>query len=52
MPETKQGTCPWCEKHNQTLYFTTGVKDGRLWYDWICARCIITAMALKPMKEE
>lgn len=51
MPETKHGTCPWCEKHDQTLYFTTGTVDGRLWYDWICAKCIIAGMAVKPMKE-
>lgn len=39
MPETKTGTCPWCERHQQTLYFTIGICDGHLWTDWICARC-------------
>lgn len=39
MPETKEGTCPWCERHRQTLYFTVGQYDGKLWCDWICARC-------------
>jgi hypothetical protein len=51
MPETKHGKCPWCEKHNQTLYFTTGVIDGRLWYDWICGKCISTLMSWE-LKEE
>ena len=40
MPETKQGTCPWCERHDQTLFFATGCSNGRVWYDWVCARCL------------
>lgn len=43
MPETKQGTCPWCERHDQTLFFTVGQHDGSLWYDWICGECLKVA---------
>lgn len=39
MPESKVGKCPWCERHNVQLYVTYGVVDGKLWIDWICARC-------------
>lgn len=38
-PEPKQGKCEWCERHNQTLYWTIGVTDGELWSVWICEKC-------------
>lgn len=40
MPVTKHGTCPWCEKHDRTLYFVCGIEDGRLWGEYICADCM------------
>ena len=43
MPETKQGTCPCCERHDLTLFFTVGQHDGGLWYDWICGECLKVA---------
>ena len=47
MPETKFGKCPWCERHDQVLYFALGAYDGKLWTDWICARCLNAARQLK-----
>lgn len=43
MPETKQGTCPWCERHDRTLFFTVGQHDGGLWFGWICGECLKVA---------
>ena len=40
MPVTKHGTCPWCGKHDQTLYFTCGFFECRLWTEYICADCM------------
>lgn len=37
--EPKQGTCKWCERHDQTLYLTIGIDDGELWKEWLCAKC-------------
>ena len=34
------GKCPWCERHNQTLFFCTGIFDNRIWVDYICERCL------------
>ena len=47
MPETKFGKCPWCERHDQVLYFALGAYDGKLWTDWICARCLNAARQLR-----
>ena len=52
MPETKQGTCPWCGTHDKTLFFTTGVNEGRLWCDWICAHCLQAASEIADLKAE
>ena len=38
--ETKFGKCPWCERHDQALYFCTGIHDGQIWVDYICQRCL------------
>lgn len=38
MPVTKEGICPWCDSR-ATLYIAMGLVDGRLWIDWICAKC-------------
>lgn len=38
--EKRFGRCPWCERHNQRLFFCTGIHDGKLWADWICGRCL------------
>lgn len=38
--ETKFGTCPWCGKHNQVLYFAIGQYDNRIWCGWICNNCL------------
>ena len=38
--DTKFGKCPWCERHEQVLYFCTGIHDGQIWCDWICRRCL------------
>lgn len=51
MPETEQGTCPWCERHDQTLFFAIGCRNGRLWYDWVCARCLSTVNELNQEVE-
>ena len=37
---TKFGKCSWCERHNQMLYFCTGIHDGQIWVDYICGRCL------------
>ena len=52
MPETKIGTCAWCERHQQTLFFTVGFDcEIGFWTDWICARCRQIARALRvPVK--
>jgi len=39
MMPTKEGKCPWCERHNQTLYLSVGVQNGVLWTQWICDSC-------------
>ena len=39
MVQTKVGKCPWCERHNVTLFFTYGLVDGKLWTEWVCAEC-------------
>jgi len=38
--DTKFGKCPWCERHDQVLYFCTGIHDGQIWVDYICGRCL------------
>lgn len=38
--DTKFGKCPWCERHEQVLYFCTGIHEGRIWCDYICGRCL------------
>jgi hypothetical protein len=50
MPDTRIGKCPWCERHNQTLYLTTGViyETGELWIEWVCAEC---RQACRKLKE-
>lgn len=35
----KQGTCKWCERHNQTLYLTIGIDYSEMWTEWLCAKC-------------
>ena len=53
MPETKFGKCPWCERHNQTLYFAAGSYDGgRLWFGYICGRCLNVARIITGIGEE
>lgn len=48
MPETRTGTCPWCGRHNVTLFLTTGISaEEGLWADWICHRC--RAAAIHPI---
>lgn len=48
MPETRTGTCPWCGRHNVTLFLTTGISaEEGLWADWICHRC--RAAAIYPI---
>ena len=39
MLDAREGTCAWCGRHNQTLYFFIWCFDGRLFMDWICGRC-------------
>ena len=36
---TRTGTCSWCGKHNQTLFFIVWIFDGQLFTDWVCSRC-------------
>lgn len=38
-PDTRIGTCAWCERHNQTLFFIVWAFDGRIFTDWVCIRC-------------
>ena len=38
-PDTRKGTCAWCERHGVTLYFIVWCFDGRLFTDWACERC-------------
>lgn len=38
-PDTREGTCEWCGKHNQTLYFIIWCFDGRIFTDWVCVMC-------------
>ena len=40
MADAKVGKCPWCERHDQALYFCTGIHEGRIWVDYICRRCL------------
>ena len=47
MPLTKIGKCPWCERHNVTLFFSSGIVDGELWTNWICAKCRQAARSLR-----
>lgn len=46
MPDTKYGTCPWCERENQRLQFVIAHyhdQMDRIWADWICADCLFAA---------
>ena len=38
-PDTREGTCAWCGKHDQTLYFIVWTCDGRIFTDWVCIWC-------------
>ena len=49
MPTTRIGKCPWCERHKQTLFLISGVVDGDLWIEWVCAECIQACRKLKEM---
>ena len=40
MMADKVGTCAWCERHNQQLFFMTYVFDGRFLSDWVCGYCL------------
>lgn len=39
MTDTREGTCSWCGRHNQTLYFVVWAFDGGIYTDWVCGRC-------------
>lgn len=52
MPDTKFGKCPWCERHEQMLYFAIGAHDGKLWCDYICMQCLNTARKLLKLPED
>lgn len=51
MPETKIGKCRWCERDYQVLYFAMGQYDGKVWCDWICAKCLNAARELKTKRK-
>ena len=38
-PDTRDGTCQWCGKHNQTLHFIVWISENRIVTDWVCDRC-------------
>ena len=38
-PDTREGTCAWCERHNQTLFFIVWIFEERICMDWVCERC-------------
>ena len=38
-PDTREGTCAWCGKHGETLYFIVWCFDGRIFAEWVCTRC-------------
>lgn len=50
MPLTRFGTCPWCERHKQTLFFTVGTDDGELWFEYVCARCLAVCRGIVEEK--
>ena len=52
MSDTKFGKCPWCERHEQMLYFAIGAHDGKLWCDYICAKCLNAAREWQGMPGE
>ena len=56
MPTTKEGPCPWCGRHGQTLYLASGVwhEGGNVefWTAWICEKCIEVARNLRPQEEK
>lgn len=39
MQDTRTGTCAWCGKHNETLFFFIWCFDGHLFTDWVCEKC-------------
>lgn len=38
-PDTRTGTCIWCEREDQTLYFIVWCFNGQIFTDWVCSRC-------------
>lgn len=53
MPTTKEGTCPWCERHLQTLYLTMGMfENGQIWTQWVCAKCRNSVKKYRDFKEK
>ena len=40
MTDTRRGTCPWCERKDQRLYFIVWYFNEQVFTDWVCAWCI------------
>lgn len=38
-PDTRIGTCPWCGREGQALYFIVWYFNERIFTDWVCIRC-------------
>ncbi len=35
----RRGTCPWCGRHDQFLFFLPHHTDGQYHADMVCGRC-------------
>lgn len=38
-PDNREGSCPWCGREDQALYFIVWIFDEQVFTDWVCLRC-------------
>ena len=50
--ETREGTCPWCEREGQTLGFIVWYFLDQVFTDWVCERCRRTVSATVDERED
>ena len=39
MTDTRTGTCEWCGREGQALYFIAWIFENRFFTEWVCVRC-------------
>ena len=46
------GKCPMCNQEDQMLYFAIGSYRGKLWCNYICAKCLTAARDRQKTEEK